>query len=365
MKKRIVWLAVARSTYNDYLFEEVAKRYDLIVVYRTSTVRTHPWQFTSSSYQTIQVHNDFPEIYELCKKADLLVVSGWGFWHYLLLALLLRHKRRVYWTDTIPVDVYFDGIRGIFRKLISMYVFRTFSQIWSTGQPGCDALRRAGCTVEKIRDFPYFVKLDRIGRADQTNKTIVQKFRNSHIAASNAVVFLGMGQFVLRKRYGDILDAMAMLNNKRVILWLAGSGPEECSLSQKAKELGLSSQIVFLGWVQPKDIDIVYKACDIFVHPAESEPFGVVVLDAMAMGKPVIGARWVGAVADRVQNGENGRVFAPGNVDQLSEAMRFFLDHPVAINEYGKRARETAERHPVESGLDLLDLVINSPRKFS
>jgi glycosyltransferase involved in cell wall biosynthesis len=364
LKKRIAWLAVARSTYNDFLFERVASKYNLTVAYRETAEHTHPWQFKEAEYDYIIINSNFLRVYQICRKADLLVVSGWGFWRYLLLAILCHHKKRVYWTDTIPIKNYFDGLKGILRRFVSKYIFNCFTQVWSTGQPGCEALKKAGCPESKIRDFPYFVNLDRNVDQNNKNQALSLQFRQAHIPMAGVTVFLGMGQFVPRKRYGDILSAIANLNNKQTVLWLAGDGPEEGTLRHQAERLGIDSHIFFLGWVQPQELNVVYQACDVFVHPAEDEPFGVVILDAMAMGKPVIGARSVGTVADRVTNGINGFVFNAGNIDELAASMKFFLDNPDTIDQFGKKARKTAEQHPVEIGITLLDDIVNS-RKAS
>ena len=356
MKKKIVWLAVARSTYNDFLFGEIAKKYDLVVVYRRSSQDTHPWKLKTPNYEVIQGHQHYRKVYRHCKDSKLLIFSGWGFLFYTLLAFRFSNKKRVYWTDTLPVENYFRGIKGLFRRIVSCYVFRTFDQIWSTGTPGCSALREAGCPPWKIRDFPYFVGLDR--KFVQTQPDSVREFRARHIHFPDGVVFLAMGRFILRKRYGDILDAMSRIDDDSIVLWLAGAGPEERKLRKKAEQLGLNLRVFFLGWVQPRDMDVVLQACDVFVHPSENEPFGVVVLDAMAIGKPIIGASSVGAVEDRVKHGINGRIFALKDVKDLARSMRFFIEQPQTITKFGQKARETAEEYPVEKGTDLISKLL-------
>lgn len=118
---------------------------------------------------------------------------------------------------------------------------------------------------------------------------------------------------------------------------IIGSGPEE----GKLRRLGarLADRIAFLGH-QPHERALERMAsCTVFSLPSWSEGFGIVYLEAMALGKPVIGCSGEGP-EDFIQHGRNGLLVRPRDVDSLVEALDFLLSHPDEAEALGARARE-------------------------
>jgi len=120
---------------------------------------------------------------------------------------------------------------------------------------------------------------------------------------------------------------------------LIGGGSEEKELRKLVKELGLERQVEFLGR-QPHNRVMAYMAaCDVFTLPSWNEGFGIVYLEAMANGKPVIGCQGEG-IEDFVENGKTGMLVRPKDVDSLVEALDFLLSHPEEAKVMGERARK-------------------------
>lgn len=118
-----------------------------------------------------------------------------------------------------------------------------------------------------------------------------------------------------------------------------GGGPEESKLRKLAGELGLKKRVEFLGR-QPHDRVMGYMAaCDVFTLPSWNEGFGIVYLEAMANGKPVIGCQGEG-IEDFVENGKTGMLVRPKDVDSLVETLDFLLSHPEEAKYMAERARE-------------------------
>ena len=108
--------------------------------------------------------------------------------------------------------------------------------------------------------------------------------------------------------------------------------PDQAYLEQlktQAQELGIASRVRFLPWQE--DVWSVYAASDMVVHAStKPEPFGLVLLEAMAAGRPVIATR-SGGVVDIVVDQETGLLVEPGNSDELAQAMtRLIEDHQLA-----------------------------------
>ena len=131
-----------------------------------------------------------------------------------------------------------------------------------------------------------------------------------------------------------------MRKNYSVLRYLViGGGPEEAKLRKLAGELGLEKQVEFLGRQPHHQVMKYMAACDIFTLPSWNEGFGVVYLEAMANGKPVIGCQGEG-IEDFVEQGKTGLLVKSRDVDSLVEALSFLLSHPEEAREIGGRARK-------------------------
>lgn len=121
--------------------------------------------------------------------------------------------------------------------------------------------------------------------------------------------------------------------------WVIGEGPLERGLRQLAAKLKLGDRVEFLGR-QPHPVVMQYMSeCDIFVLPSWNEGFGVVYLEAMAHGKPVIGCQGEG-IEDVVEHGKTGLLVKPRDVESLIEALDYLLSHPEEAKAMGERARK-------------------------
>jgi len=118
-----------------------------------------------------------------------------------------------------------------------------------------------------------------------------------------------------------------------------GGGPEEAKLQKLRGELGLEKQVEFLGQQPHHQVMKYMAACDVFTLPSWNEGFGVVYLEAMANGKPVIGCQGEG-IEDFVEHGKTGLLVKPRDMDSLAEALDFLLSHPDEAKAMGERARK-------------------------
>jgi glycosyltransferase involved in cell wall biosynthesis len=357
--KRVAWFAVARTPYNDFLFESLAKRVDLTVVYTHKHLESHPWQFEGAPIRTLYVHDELAKCVSLARSADAIVFSGWHDPRYLLLmALLPRSTPKAFWTDT-PRPAR-RGARDVVRSAVLTWVFRAFDQVWSTGRVGCESLAALGCPREKIRSLPFFYDLTRYEKLTDSRRREAARFREER-APRDAVVFVGAGQLAKKKRFDDAVRAIARPGNEKAVLWLCGVGAEEGALRELARELGVADRVTLLGWLQPAELELALVAADVFVHPAALDPFPTVVLDAMTWGKPVVGTDVAGSVVDRVVSGENGFVYPEGDVDALARHMAFFVADRGAIERFHQAARATACKYPVDVAFDRLDELMGVP----
>jgi glycosyltransferase involved in cell wall biosynthesis len=145
------------------------------------------------------------------------------------------------------------------------------------------------------------------------------------------------------------LQALAKLQikHKNVRYVIIGDGPERTKLIGLARRLGILNQVEFLGFLPHKETMRYMAQCDIFSLPSWDEGFGIVYLEAMASGKPIIGCAGEG-VEDFVEHKRTGWLVKPRDVDSLVEALDYLLSNPQEARAIGERARQVALQYTWE-----------------
>jgi phosphatidylinositol alpha-1,6-mannosyltransferase len=126
-------------------------------------------------------------------------------------------------------------------------------------------------------------------------------------------------------------------------LVVAGAGGEHAWLEQIADECGVRGHVHFLRGLSDAEIAACYSACEIFAMPSRGEGFGLVYLEAMAYGKPVIGGSHGGA-PEVIEDGKTGFLVEHGDADQLATSLQTLLADPALGREMGARGRERVEK---------------------
>jgi glycosyltransferase involved in cell wall biosynthesis len=167
--------------------------------------------------------------------------------------------------------------------------------------------------------------------------------------------FLSVGRLAPEKRPNHIIEAFRLAGDalpKGVIhLVMAGSGPLESELKASAP-----AGVSFLGYLERKtQLPDLCANCDAFVFASVTETLGLVLLEAMASGLPVIAAP-AGGVADHLRDGHNGLSYPAGDVSAMAKAMVRLVGEWWLTKQLSQGARSTAESLTWESELDRLDL---------
>jgi glycosyltransferase involved in cell wall biosynthesis len=135
--------------------------------------------------------------------------------------------------------------------------------------------------------------------------------------------FLFVGRLVREKGVFDLLEAYGRLTPEiRAgigMVWI-GDGVARAELTQQSSEIK-PGEVQFTGFVQREELAPYYALAEAFVFPSQSDPWGLVVNEAMACGLPVISSEAAGCTADLVEDGWNGRVVRRGDITQLTLAM--------------------------------------------
>jgi glycosyltransferase involved in cell wall biosynthesis len=125
-------------------------------------------------------------------------------------------------------------------------------------------------------------------------------------------------------------------------LRLVGGGPLRLRMETLAAELGLLDSMEFVGERRRSELPQMYAWCDSVVMPSLSEGLPMVLLEAMAVGRPVI-ASAVGGIPEILRDGETGILVSPGNVDELAQRIIGLLGNPGLARKMGAAARRLVE----------------------
>jgi glycosyltransferase involved in cell wall biosynthesis len=179
---------------------------------------------------------------------------------------------------------------------------------------------------------------------------------------TGAIRLLYCGRLSPEKNLAMLLHAFAGLRQKlespRMILKFVGHGPQGDSLRKLAGDLGCDGAVEFAGPATQTALPQIFRHSDVLVLPSKSEPWGLVVVEAMLSGLPVAVSERCGCVADLVKP-ETGWTFSPDNEADLTRLLARIADTPREIlEEMGRAGRSLASGYSVENcATAVLDMV--------
>jgi len=193
--------------------------------------------------------------------------------------------------------------------------------------------------VGDIRVLPNGIQLSHFSKIVNCNNILLYAGRLSH-----------------EKGVGYLIDAMPMILRKvpNMSLTIIGDGPEWENLNSKVGQLGLNDEIRFLGQIENNDISRHIGSAAILVVPSIGpELFGLVGVEAMSVGRPVIASR-VGGIPEWLEDGKTGFLVDPGSSDQIAEKVIQLLSDRELLDKMGKYAHQEGKQFSIEKHVDKL-----------
>jgi len=129
-----------------------------------------------------------------------------------------------------------------------------------------------------------------------------------------------------------------------------GNGPLLKTLQAQISRFNIEDQVNCLGELSYDKLVGAYVAADILVHPAEFEPWGLIVNEAMLCGVPVIASSKVGAAMDLVEQAGNGFIYSAGDIEELAETLKAILSDNDKRKEFGLKSKARMQTwSPIEN----------------
>lgn len=198
---------------------------------------------------------------------------------------------------------------NFFERQIIKYSFKNASKVISVSN-----------YLKEIISKYYSGNIDIIPNMVDCNKFLYCKSENK--ISSGKFTFLSLCYLKINKAVDILIRAFSeYFKGENVVLVVAGDGPEKANLEKLALELEISDQIIFKGALSREEVKNEMSNCNAFVLPSRFETFGVVLIEALASGKPIISTRNGGA--NDIVNDLNGILVDIDNIEELGEKMYY------------------------------------------
>lgn len=176
------------------------------------------------------------------------------------------------------------------------------------------------------------------------SKSLLGQFDNAEASDPELQrpVFLFVGHLVRRKGLHLLLEACAILQKQGYsdyTLLAVGDGPQREELEVFIRNHDLEERVKLLGRLDYDRLGAYFRKADVFVLPTLEDTWGMVVLEAMLFGKPVLCSKWAGT-AEMMIDGENGYVFDPHQPEKLAELMHWFMNNLSRISVMGEQSKQ-------------------------
>jgi glycosyltransferase involved in cell wall biosynthesis len=240
--------------------------------------------------------------------------------------------------STRIIITYHNDLIGIGTRKMLFDIYTAFSARFVLpmarryGAVSLDHIMNCGLTPyltgreEKIVEIPNGVDATLFNPAVGGNRV---RHENNIPMDARVILFVGaLDQAHHFKGINHLITTAAELQNQHIYLMIVGEGELKDEYEALATQLGLQATTRFTGAKSHSELPAYYAAADILVLPSfPPESFGMVLIEAMACGKPVIASRLPG-VRSVVSDGEDGLLVEPGDVHGLATALRTLLDDP-------------------------------------
>jgi len=289
----------------------------------------------------------------------------WGFFAYPFLAGLLQRLHREYHFDLIhahyaspcgviallarhwmkvPVvlsihgaDVTYTAKQNPLSAAVIRWVFRNVDAIIANSTWTAKQIVRYGGNPDKVQ-------IVRLGG----NPPKGGEFGNAlPPRPDDVVLLLSVGYLEERKGHAYVLRALRELRQKgyNVYYKIVGDGPQKKALETLTRELGLADMVSFEGYKSHAEVWPYFAECDIFVLPSWNEAFGIVYIEALALGKPVIGCEGEGGPEDLKALGDCIELVKPRDVESLVSALQCLIENPQRRRQMGEIGRRIVEEY--------------------
>jgi glycosyltransferase involved in cell wall biosynthesis len=354
---RVTVVSPEPTPYRSPLFDLVAARpeLELTVIYAAHTVAGRTWSVEPQHRSTFLrglalpglgrvLHHDYPVTPGIARalresRPDVVVVSGWSTFASQAAIVWCRRRGVPY----LPLVESHDlgprkGWRRAVKGAVVPRVLRRAAGALALGTASRDSLVERGAQRERVHIFANTID---VPEWEERQSGLAQRrpeLRAELGAAVDDVLLLSVARLGPEKGLDVLVRGVAAARDPKLLLVIAGEGPQRREIEALAQELGVRLRLT--GDLAAAKVAEAYAAADVFVLLSPRETWGVVVNEAAASGLPLVLSDRVGAAYDLLRDGENGFLVGAGDVDATGEAFkRLSADAGLRVRA-GERSRE-------------------------
>jgi len=311
-----------------------------------------PWPRTRADFRSlwrVARHNEFIGDFVRREQVDVIHshfavpegTAGWQAAHGRPVILTLRG------VDILTVADHGYGfmLSPFYRRTIAT-TFRRVARVTVASRQAYDAALAAGAPASALQLLPNGVNLRTFFRDARAAEGVRRM-----LGVGTRPLLVAAGNLVPNKAFDRLITAFGHVHSQQgkaeLTLVIAGEGPERPTLERLVAKAGLSATVRLPGRLKADQMRGLLSAASVLVHPSLSEGFGNIVVEAMAVGCPVL-ATATGAARDLITDGINGRLVPPGDTEALVTAIRDLLDDAPVRARYTERSADV-----VRNGLTL------------
>lgn len=248
-------------------------------------------------------------------KSELVVLPGYHrpeYWAMLAACIVTRKRRAVFCDSTA-----FDRPRRLLTSIPKRLFFSLCDGYFGFGERSREYLMSLGAKRERI-----FVPCQ---AAALPRSFLPERAREARVSArrGGAPVFLYVGRLSEEKGIDSLLDAFVRVREvlPEATLRIVGTGAQNGTLREQVRALALDAYVKFVGSLQDEPLSREYFGATCLVLPSHSEPWGLVVNEALSHGCPAVVSDRCGCVPELIVDDETGRAFPAGDVEALARAL--------------------------------------------
>lgn len=342
MKTKVILLTETISPYRIPVLNEIAGRLggQFLVLFFAKTEKRRQWRIYKEKIEfryevlmhlLLQRKGSEPYflnptiLYKLIKYSPgVIITSGYCNLSSLLAILYAKcfSRRLILWCES---NKYERRINYPFLEVYKRWFVRNCMGYIVPGKASFEYLLSLGAAIDKIWVAPNAVDNDYFSKASDKYRETKEAFKKTKGYSEKIILYVG--RLVDHKGILDLLKAFQILSREQadLCLLLIGNGEGEARYRNFCKTNNIKN-VFFIGFVHQEELGAYYAASDVFVLPTQSDPWGLVLNEAMACKLPVISSNVAGAAYDLIINAENGYRYEKGNIKELIETLKKVLN---------------------------------------
>ncbi|SCY72665.1 glycosyltransferase family 4 protein [Butyrivibrio sp. INlla14] len=231
------------------------------------------------------------------------------------------------------------------KEQLKLLTMKNATMYFSTGKCQDDYFLKYGAKLEQIRRFPFTTLWD-----NEIKKKIVSREKKDEIKKKLNIkedsVILCVGQFIPRKGIDILLKSISDVDGQVRTLIIGGKPTEEYLSICEEKNL---KNVTFIHHISKEQLKEYYDVADIFVLPTNYDTWGLVIVEAMSYGVPVITTDSCVAACTLIDNGVNGYALKAGDVDAFSNTINAVIGDKELLQSMGQKALEMMQGYSIEN----------------